>query len=59
MFYVNEHITKLLDLRAELVEKRRVSARENNMADFRHAAGLIDVIDQSIIDEKRLAKLMD
>lgn len=55
MIAENEHIGRLLELRAELIEQRRACAIMKHVETLREIAGLIDAIDKSIADEKALA----
>lgn len=59
MFYINEHITELMNLRAVLVQKRRASTRDGKIEEFENTTALIEAVDRSILDEKRLANLVD
>lgn len=58
-FYLNEHVTSLLALRADFVQKRRLSARHGKIEEFERAVAMIEAVDAAIVDEKRLAYLVD
>ena len=54
MIAENEHIGRLLELRADLIEQRRVCAIMKHIETLQEIADLIDAIDRSIADEKAL-----